>query len=120
MGYRYLNNNAKGLFENDCTVRSIATATGKSWDDVYEHLSDIAQYQGTMMDDRKFIRKYLDYKYKKIPRIEGITVGELSERFPDNVLLITMPGHITCSRYGIIFDSFDPRNRIAEDCWIVR
>lgn len=40
--------------------------------------------------------------------------------FKDNVLLITMQGHITCSKYGVAYDSFDCRNRIAEYCWIVK
>ena len=116
--YKYYNNNARGKFENDCTIRSIACATGKSWDEVYEKMSDMAQYHGTMMDDRKFIRKYLDYNYERLP-YEDATVGEISEKYSDNILLITMLGHITCSRYGVIYDSFDPRERITENAWIV-
>lgn len=34
-------------------------------------------------------------------------------------ILITMFGHITCSKYGVIYDSFDPRERPAEFAWIV-
>lgn len=116
--YKYYNNNARGLFENDCTVRSISVATGKSWDEVYEHLSDIAQFEGTMMDDKDFIIRYLNTKYKEVPYLAE-TVGEVAEDYPDNILLITMNGHITCSRYGVIYDSFDPRDRIVENAWIV-
>lgn len=118
MSYRFLNNNAKGRYENDCTIRSIACATGNSWDAIYEKLSDIAQAQGTMMDDREFIIEYLDRRYKRIPYVEG-TVGEISQKYKNNILLITMHGHITCSRYGIIYDSFDPRSRQVEFAWIV-
>ena len=117
--YRFYNNNALGLFENDCTVRSISTATGNSWDDTYEHLSNIARMQGTMMDDRHFIRWYLDSKYKKVPYLP-YRVGDVAGEYPDKVLLITMDGHIVCSKYGIIYDSFDCRNRIAEDAWIIK
>lgn len=117
--YRYLNNNARGLFENDCVVRSIATATGKSWDETYERLSDIAQYEGTMMDDRDFVRKYLSDRYERLP-YQAMTVGEIAEAYPDNIILITMRGHITCSKYGVIYDSFDPRNRIAENAWLIK
>lgn len=120
MPYKYLNNNALGRFQNDCTIRSIACATGKSWDETYEHLSDIAQYEGTMMDDRDFIRNYLDLKYKRVPRIKHATVGELADKYHNHIVLITMKDHITCARFGTIFDSFDPRHRIAEDCWIVK
>lgn len=118
--YKYLNNNALGRFQNDCVVRAIATATGDSWDNVYRYLSDIAQENGTMMDDRDFVRDYLSYNYDKVPYIHNMTVGEVSGKYQNNVVLITMNGHITCSRYGVIFDSFDPRERLAEDCWIVK
>ena len=117
--YKFYNANARGLFANDCTVRSISMATGKSWDDVYEHLSDIAQFEGTMMDDRNFINRYLSTKYEEVPYLSE-TVGEVAEDYPDNILLITMNGHITCSKYGVIYDSFDPRDRIVENAWIVK
>lgn len=117
--YKYLNNNALGKFENDCTIRAISCATDKSWDMVYEHLSDIAQAQGTMMDDRDFITDYLDRRYERVP-VYDETVGDVSNRCKNNIVLITMVGHITCSKYGTIYDSFDPRERKAEYCWIVR
>ena len=117
--YKFYNNNALGLLENDCTVCSISTATGNSWDDTYEHLSNIARLNGTMMDDKEFIIEYLDDRYERIYNIPE-TVGMVAGYYPDNILLITMNGHITCAKYGIIYDSFDCRNRIAEYCWIVK
>lgn len=117
--YRYYNNNALGLFQNDCTIRSIALATGNSWDETYTHLSTLARLKGTMMDDRDFIIDYLDERFERIDDIPE-TVGEVSLEYDDNIILITMNGHITCSRYGIIYDSFDCRDRIAEYCWIVK
>lgn len=117
--YKFYNNNVLGLFENDCTVRAISTATGNSWDDTYEHLSNTARLHGTMMDDSDFIRNYLDERYERIYNIPE-TVGEVVGTYPDNILLITMKGHITCAKYGIVYDSFDCRERIAEYCWKVK
>jgi hypothetical protein len=117
--YKFYNNNALGLFENDCTIRAISTATNNSWDDTYEHLSNIARLKGTMMDDREFIIDYLDERYKRIYDIPR-TVGEVAGAYPDNILLITMNGHITCSKFGIVLDSFDCRYKKAEFCWIVK
>ena len=117
--YKFYNANSLGLFQNDCTVRSISVATGNSWDDTYEHLSTIARLQGTMMDDKRFIKKYLDERYERINDIPK-KVGEVAGAYPNNVLLITMNGHITCSKYGVIYDSFDCRERIAEYCWKVK
>lgn len=117
--YKFHNNNSLGLFENDCTIRAISTATSNSWDDTYKHLSNTARLRGTMMDDTYFIRDYLNERYDRIDDIPR-TVGEVAGAFPDNILLITMRGHIVCSKYGVVYDSFDCRDRIAEYCWIVK
>lgn len=98
MSYRYYNANALGKIEADCTLRALSCATGKSWDYVYEHLSDIAQAQGTMMDNRKFIIEYLDRRYERIPHVWG-RIEDVSKKYPNNILLITMKNHITCSKY---------------------
>lgn len=74
--------------------------------------------EGTMMDDKDFIRDYLDERYKRVYNIP-LTVGMVSGAYPDNILLITMNGHITCSKFGVIYDSYDCRERKAEYCWIV-
>lgn len=117
--YKYYNANALGKFEEDCVVRAISCATGKSWDYVYDYMSDLAQEEGTMMDDREFIIDYLDSKYERV-YVGNETVGEISGMYPNNILLITMNGHITCSKpYGVIYDTFDCRDRKAEYCWIV-
>ena len=86
--WKYYNANALGNNVDDCTIRAISCATGKSWDYVYEHLSDIAQAQGEMMSNRGFIQKYLNRRYERVP-FKG-TVGEASEEFEDNIVLITM------------------------------
>ena len=117
--YKYYNNNALGLFEDDCTIRAISTATGSSWDDTYQRLSNAARLQGKMMDDREFIRDYLDTNYPRV-RYLPYRVGNVAYEYPNNVLLITMPGHIVCSRYGVVLDSFDCRHKIAEDAWVVK
>lgn len=98
MSYRYYNANALGKLESDCTLRALSCATGKSWDYVYEHLSDIAQAQGTMMDNREFIIDYLDRRYERLPRPRG-SVADVAEKYSDYIILITMNGHITCAKY---------------------
>ncbi len=116
--YKFYNNNALGLFKNDCTIRAISCAEGTSWDYTYDKMSDLAQSKGTMMDDKNFIRWYLDSNYPRVPYLYE-TVGQTAAAYPDKILLITMSGHITCARGGLILDSFDPRLRKAESAWIV-
>lgn len=118
MSYRYYNANPLNKYEEDCTIRSISCAIDKSWDYVYNMLSDRAQAKRTMMDDREFIIDFLDSNYNRVPYLPE-TVGEVSGMYPDSILLITMNGHIVCSKYGVIYDTFDPRNRYVEEAWIV-
>lgn len=116
--YRFYNANAVNKYEDDCVIRAISCATNKSWDYVYDYLSDIAQYEGTLLDKRNFVRSYLDRTYKRIDGLHG-KVGEISGLFPNNTLLITMRGHIVCSKNGIIYDTFDCRDRDVESVWLV-
>ena len=116
--YRYYNANPLNKFEEDCSIRAISCATGRSWDNVYDTMSNLAQYNGTMMDDRDFIIDYLDSKYKRVPYLPS-TVGEVSKMYSDLILLITMNGHIVCSKYGVIYDTFDCRDRMVEEAWII-
>ena len=57
--------------------------------------------------------------YQRLNGLKG-SVGYVSSLFPDNVLLITMKGHIVCSKYGVIYDTFDCRDRQVEDVWLVK
>lgn len=116
--YKFYNANSLGNFVNDCTIRAISLAERASWDETYEKMSDLAKNDGTMMDDRAFILSYLDLNYERVPKLP-YTVGEVAAMYPDKVLLITMAGHITCAKFGIIYDSFDCRSRIVEDAWTV-
>ena len=117
--YIFHNENPLNKYEDDCVLRSISCATGKSGDQVYDYLSDIAQKEGTLLDKRDFVRNYLDRTYQRLEGIYG-SVGYVSGQFPNNVLLITMRGHIVCSKYGVIYDTFDCRDREVENVWLVK
>lgn len=116
--FKFYNANPVENFTDDCTVRAISCATGKSWDYVYDELSDLAQIKGTMMDNREFIIDYLDSRYKRVPYLPN-TVGETSDMYVNNILLITLHSHICCSKFGIIYDTFDPRDKFVEEAWVV-
>ena len=117
--YKYSNANPLNRYEDDCVIRAISCATGKSWDYVYDYLSDIAQYEGTLLDKRDFVINYLDKTFCRLYGIYG-SIGEVSGMFPNSTLLITTRGHIVCSKNGIIYDTFDPRDRQVEFVWLVK
>lgn len=117
--YKYYNANAKGNFVNDCVIRAISVAEGKSWDETYNELSDIAQSEGILLDDVEFVENYLDDRYERVCHYAK-TVGEFIEEYPYGVYLITMDGHITVVIDGTLYDTFDCRNRRMFCSWEVK
>lgn len=118
MSYKFYNANVRGNFVNDCTIRAISLAEGKSWNETYEELSDLAQYNGIILDDVRFIEPFLDSRYER-QCFDEKYVGEFVEEHPRGVYLITMNGHITCCVDGVIYDTFDCRDRIMWCAWKV-
>jgi len=116
--YEFYNENPLGKLEDDCVVRAISCATNKSWDQVYDELSNLAQAKGTLLDKKQFVREYLDSHYKRIQN-PPYRVIDVARKYKNNIVLCTMRGHIACIKYGIIYDTFDPSDRIVEDVWVV-
>nr|DAP38403.1 MAG TPA: endopeptidase [Caudoviricetes sp.] len=116
--YRFLNTNARGNFVNDCVVRAISLAEGKTWDETYEKLSDMAQCDGILLDDVNFVEDYLDERYKRVPHCSKL-VGEFVEEYPHGTYLVTMEGHITAVIDGVLYDTFDCSNRRIWCVWCV-
>lgn len=117
--YKFYNANPRGNFVNDCTIRAISLAEGKTWDETYMELSDIAQRNGIILDDVNFIEPLLDFRYKReCPREKF--VGEFVEEHPKGTYLLTMKGHISCCINGCLYDSFDCRDRVMWCAWKVK
>ena len=118
MSYKFYNANVLGKFHNDCSIRAISLAEGKTWDETYEELSEIAQRNGIILDDVRFIEPLLDSRYERVC-YNSKTVGEFAEENPNGIFLITMNGHITCCLDGVIYDTFDCRDRRMWCAWFV-
>lgn len=118
MLYRYYNANPASHYVNDCTIRAISLAEGKSWDETYEELSQIAQRNGIILDDVNFIEPFLDSRYDR-KCFNNILVGEFAEDHPTGTYLLTMNGHITCCIDGTIFDTFNCLNQRLKCAWRV-
>lgn len=120
MAYKYLNLNPKGRKVSDCTVRAFALAHDISWYEAYDILSEYAKEECIIIDDTKFIDKFLNDRYQyncyKCDDM-NITVRELTYEYDTGVYLITMEGHITCMIDGTIFDIWDCRDRKAWRIW---
>ena len=63
--YKYYNNNPLGRNVNDCSVRAIALATGKTWDETYKELSEFARQEGITFSEVEFIDDFLEERFTK-------------------------------------------------------
>ena len=57
--FHFYNINPKNKITNDCVVRAIATATNKTWGEVYNVLCEIGLKYGLMPNDPKCYERYL-------------------------------------------------------------
>lgn len=117
--YKYYNANEHNNFVNDCVIRAIATAEDKSWSDTYDDLSRIAKKNGILLDDVNFVDPLLDYRYNRVKVYPNETVGDFVKRNKRGIYLITMPNHITTTIDGVIYDTFDCRDRLLWNAWKV-
>ena len=121
--WRYLNNNPKSRDVNDCVIRSISCAENRVWSDVYDELSKLAGEQGIILDDVRFVEPYLDGKYEREcfkEKSRTMTVKEFLDQHPEGTYLVTMRGHITCVKNGILYDTWDCRDRLIWCAWSVK
>lgn len=116
--YRYYNANPKNNDITDCFIRSLSCATGKSWDYTYNKISDMAQWEGTTMDNADFIIKYLDRNYERMPKFYG-TIEDAGEFYNKDIILVTTQGHIVCVKRGLILDTWDSSHKPVQYIWRV-
>lgn len=116
MWYQYYNANPKGNNIEDCVIRCISILTQKSWRKVYDELSDLAGDKGLMFDDVAFVEDYLDDRYGRECHYSK-KVGEFAAEHPFGKYAVTMTGHITAIIDGVIYDTFDPSERIMRCAW---
>ena len=117
--YKFLNVNQNNNFVNDCVIRAISVAENKSWGDTYDDLSRIAKKNGILLDDVNFVEPLLDYRYNRVKTYSGDTVQDILEDYPIGTYLVTMRGHITVIIDGVVYDTFDCRDRVVKSVWEV-
>lgn len=118
--FKYYNANPYDLKVSDCAVRAYSLATNQSWDSAYKELSENARKQGYTFTEMKFLDKFLEERFQKYRNLKLYYVKDFTELNKEGTWLITMKDHITCIINGIIYDTFNPENRIIYDIYRVK
>lgn len=121
MGYKYYNTHPNGWHIPDCVIRAITLAMNIPYFEVVKLLNSNADYFECDCLNKQCYEKLLDcdfnlahYKCEKVK-----TANEVAEDFSDNILLLRMDGHLSCSIFGVIHDIWDCSDEIITDFWII-
>lgn len=118
--FKYYNANPYNDIENDCVCRAISTATNIPYRTVAQKLRYTAKLFNCDMLCVCCYSHFLEdiLKLQKYDAL-GNTVEQISKKYCNKIVLIRMNGHLTLSRYGIVYDIWDCTQEIADVYWLV-
>lgn len=117
----YKNENPNGYHIPDCVIRAITGATDLPYFNVVCLLHQNASLFSCDELNVRCYEKLLDQDFSfRHLESNGKTVKEVASDFKDETLLIRIPGHLTMSKCGYIYDIWDCSDEIVTDFWIVR
>lgn len=115
--WKYYNANEFGHDIADCSIRALSVAEHITWDEAYQKLCNYARNRGLMINSVESIESYLDNNYERVMTYPQETVREFAKDCNYGIYLITMAGHITVLKDGIVYDTFDCTNREIWSVW---
>lgn len=102
----------------DCVCRAIANATGRDYMEVYKDLSTYIKTKKKCRScrdgvdgptARKYITTALGWHWYPTMHIgSGCTTHLRKGDLPSNTIIVSLSGHYTCVKDGVILDTYDP------------
>lgn len=118
--YIYYNVNPKVDHIGDCVIRAISLALNINYDEVIYLLNKVSNYFNCDMLIKDCYGKLLTEELKlPIIKTTNKTVKEVAEDFKNNILLVRVDGHLTCVKYGDIYDIWDCSDELVDIFWVV-
>lgn len=119
--FTYYNANPYHIEEEDCVCRAISAGTGLPYYVVYNLLTLVADKSCCDKLNVECYSKVLEDVFRyKVVYVHNKTVSEIANRYRNNIVIIRMEGHLTCSIYGAVADIWDCTNEIVDRFWIVQ
>lgn len=116
----YYNANPKKEIVGDCVIRAISVALNINYYDVIDILSKESNYFNCDMLVCECYNNTLTKRFGLKQRNgKNRTVEELANIYNNKILIIRIDQHLTCSKFGTIFDIWDTSNEIVDKFWIV-
>ena len=119
--YEYHNENPNGYHIPDCVIRAITLTTEIPYYEVVSLLQKNGELYKCDCLNKRCYEKLLDYDFN-LPHYKSVgrTAEEIANNFPNNILLLRMDGHLSCSIKGVIHDIWDCSKECITDFWVVK
>lgn len=118
--YKYYNATPSGEHIGDCVIRAISVGTGIPYYNVIDKLYNITNYFNCDMLVKdcysKLLDKYTDEKHKAYFKK---TVKEIADEYKNAKVIMRIEGHLTVSRFNIIYDTWDTSNELVDTFWVI-
>ena len=117
--YKYLNVEPRGEKLQDCVIRAMNLALDIPYYEIVVMLYENGDFH--KCDElcvccyEKLLEEHLNLTHYYG---DGRPVYQVAEDFADNILLIRIDGHLTCSLYGVIYDIWNCENEKCTDFWV--
>ena len=123
--YHYFNPNPKSVKEGeDCTIRALCAATGKSWLEIFDAMAVIARRNYDIIACMDTVSEFLDehgFTACKISVKRGQkrpTMQTLIRQHPNMIIVGECAHHVMCARGGKVLDRWDSSTRPLYKYWI--
>ena len=116
------NPNPNGLYVEDCVIRAISIATGKSWDDVFIHVCLQAFVMKNMPSVNKVWANYLysiGFTKFDLPNIcpDCYTIRDFCYENPDGIFILATGSHVVAAINGDYYDAWDSGDEMPISVW---
>lgn len=125
--YRYSNPHPDGKLVSDCVKRAICLTTGMSYKDTSNLLNRIKREIGEKdYNSKKCCSEYVKrFGWEKLsfPAEKGkkrMNGQRFTEKYPTGTYILNMAGHWSCCIDGVIYDTWDCREKCVYTVFRVR
>ena len=125
--FKYYNPHPDGKRVKDCVKRAICGATGKDYREVKIELNRTKKITHCeKFNNNKNWKYYVEHNLKAIklsfPAVAGcerMNGQRFAETHPTGCYILRMAGHLSCCRDGVIYDTWDCREKCVYNAYKV-
>ena len=120
-GFRYWNENPQGERHNDCVTRAITLASGLPYAEVRRKLFHTAKLLGcSKLCWSCYAFLISNVLGGKQVNCDGMSVEEFADEHKQGTYLLRIDMHLTTIIDGVLYDTFDCRERLCHIAWEIR